>query len=51
MQQAKVLTHWFQQHLMLARQNQIEDKMGGKEQYKHKSINDVIQLNEEAEIN
>ena len=26
-QQAKVLTHWFQQHFMLAIQNKIEDRM------------------------
>ena len=25
-QRAKVLTHWFQQHLRLARHNKIEDK-------------------------
>ena len=50
MQQEKVSTHWFQQHFRLARQNKIEDKMGKKEEDKQKSINDVIQLNEEAEI-
>ena len=50
MQQAKVLTHWFQQDLRLARQNKLEDKMEKKEQDKHISINDAIQLNEEAEI-
>ena len=26
MQRAKLLTHWFQQHLRLARHNKIEDK-------------------------
>ena len=51
MQRAKVLTHWFQQHLRLARQKKIEDKMEKMEQDKQKAINDVIQLNEEAEIN
>ena len=29
-QLAKVLTHWFQQYLGLARPNKIEDKMGKK---------------------
>ena len=50
MQQEKVLTHLFLQHLRLARQNKIEDKMEKKEQDKQISINDVIQLNEEAEM-
>ena len=27
MQRSKLLTHWFQQHLRLERQNKIEDKM------------------------
>ena len=31
MQGAKVLTHWFQQHLRLARQNKIEDKIKKRE--------------------
>ena len=32
MQREKLLTPWFQQHLRLARQNKIEDKMKNKEQ-------------------
>ena len=50
MQRAKLLTHWFQKNLWLEIQKKIEDKMGKKEQDKQKAINDVIQLNEEAEI-
>ena len=50
-QRAKVLTHWFCQHLRLERQKKIEDKTEKKGQDKQKAINDFIQLNEEAEIN
>ena len=50
MQQETLLAHWSQKHLRLARQNKIENKMVKKEQDKQKSINDVIQLNEEADI-
>ena len=49
-QRAKLLTHWFQKKLWLEIQKKIEDKMGKQEQHEQKSINDVIQLNEEAEI-
>ena len=49
MQQAKLLTHWFQQHLRLAIQEKIEDKIN-QEQDKQKAINDVVELNEEAQI-
>ena len=50
MQRAKVLNHWFQKHFRLERQNKIEDKMEKKEQDKKRAINDIIKLNEEAEI-